>query len=629
MFFSKKKSTYSLNKSRSILHSSYSLYKKKGYALLDSQKAELERLLSSLDQAVLSKDVNQASDLAKETEAFCAAHFKKSSFEFVKEIVIALIFALAIATVVRQTWFELYEIPTGSMRPTFKEKDHVTVTKVAFGINMPLATDHIYFDPDLVQRTSIVVFSADNLPMEDTDSTYFWVFPYKKRYVKRLMGKPGDTIYFYGGKLYGIDKDNKPITELLDSPWLDNIEHIPFVSFQDRIEFVWPSVTYYQMNEPLGKINLKNRGDTSGEVLNGDKWVKDQAMADAKPHNQIETYSDYWGIKNYAMTRLLTKEQVKQYTDFDLSKMEEGTLYLELSHTPSMSRALYNQNAGRIVLLPYKTIIPLKKEHLDRLMDNMYTSRFVVKNGLATLYRLENITFDNNCPKCPEVPDGTYEFYFGKADKIEWAGITSEVPKDSPLYSHDPLNIQKFYNLGIEFHTYFSPQGPIQYNYPHRYAYFRDGDLYLLGVPIVKKDDPILKAFAEQEKKRQEKATNSNPYVAFTDYGPPVNENGEYDIEFIKTFGLKIPEKQYLCLGDNHSRSSDSRVFGFVPEANLQGAPSLIIWPPGDRLGRPPQKPYPIINCPRMIIWSIVALLIAIYYVVKYYRNKRPTFKKI
>ena len=53
--------------------------------------------------------------------------------------------------------------------------------------------------------------------------------------------------------------------------------------------------------------------------------------------------------------------------------------------------------------------------------------------------------------------------------------------------------------------------------------------------------------------------------------------------------GLHIPEKMYLALGDNHAMSLDSRIFGFVPEENLQGTPILLFWPPGERFGVPPQ----------------------------------------
>ena len=44
-------------------------------------------------------------------------------------------------------------------------------------------------------------------------------FPYTKRYIKRCMGKAGDTLYFYGGKIYGFDEEGNDLVELRDNPW--------------------------------------------------------------------------------------------------------------------------------------------------------------------------------------------------------------------------------------------------------------------------------------------------------------------------------------------------------------------------------------------------------------------------
>lgn len=618
----------SLSKSRGILHACYALYQKKGNTLAKDQKEKIESLLEQLDQAVLSNDREKASAFAVESESFSDVHFKKTSFDYFKEVVFALIFALVIATVVRQTWFELYEIPTGSMRPTFKEQDHLTVTKLAYGINCPLATSHLYFDPNLVQRTSIVIFSGDNIHLSDTDSTYFWLFPYKKRYIKRCMGKPGDHLYFYGGQLYGIDRDGNPIPELLNSPWIENIEHIPFLSFEGTPESVKPnSIEFYQMDQAIGKYTLNNSKEIVGEVFNGKSWVTDQPMAQATPHHTIKTYSDFWGMRNYAMTRLLTKKEAETLYPKEMAQLTEGVLYLELRHTPSLTYPKPRIYSYGVFITPYTTLLPLNQEHLDAIMDHMYTARFVVKDQRATRYSLENVSFDAHSPSYPNVQDGTYEFYYGKADRIGWGAIPWALSSENALYQHTPENIQRLYNLGIEFNTHYSPQLGNVY-YPHRYGYFRNGDLYLLGAPILKKTDPELIAFNQREQDREKKSTTVNPYVAFKDYGPPVKD-GQMDAEFIKAFGLKVPEHHYLCLGDNHAMSADSRVFGFVPEENLQGAPSLIIWPPGDRLGPPPQKPYEIFNIPRMIVWSLVLVIFGIWYAYHSWRNKRPVFKKL
>lgn len=191
---------FSLRKSREILHATYAKFTKKKKTLPNEQASSIENDMRSLEQAIDQGDRTKADSLARRLTEMAQQHLKKSPLQFAWELLIAVLIALAIAVVVRQMWFELYEIPTGSMRPSFKEQDHLTVTKTAFGLNVPLATKHFMFEPDLVKRAGVVIFSGDGIALSDTDTKYFGIFPYKKRYVKRLIGKPGDILYFYGEK---------------------------------------------------------------------------------------------------------------------------------------------------------------------------------------------------------------------------------------------------------------------------------------------------------------------------------------------------------------------------------------------------------------------------------------------
>ena len=627
---------YSLRKARHLLKSSYKWYEKKRKTLSSQELQQFESLLKNLDDAVLKEDASEANRWAHQTEEFCDAHFKKGIATYAMEMAVAIVVALVVATLVRQMWFELYEIPTGSMRPTFKEQDHLTVTKTAFGINIPLETNHFFFDPKLVQRTSVVIWSGDKISHLDSDSTFMHIFPYTKRYIKRCMGKPGDTLYFYGGKIYGFDREGHDLMELRDNPWTHRIEHVPFTNFEGRRSFVdeqkakgIPEAIFHHFNLAIGRLRFYNQ-KIKGEIFNGHSWVEDQPEAQKTPHKTLQTYSDFWGIRNYAMVRLLDQDQLEALTPYHASEMEEGLLYLEFRHTPSLSfppPLLSNRFVA--ALKGYSTVMPLQEKHLKALMENLYTCRFIVKNGKATAYRLGSEKITAASPSLPKVPDGTYEFYYGKGVSVGWGGITTALPLDHPLYSADPKNVQRLFNVGIDMNTLVEPHVRNQPYFPNRYAYFREGDLFVMGGVLMEKEDSLLNSFNLRERQKEGASTKEAPYVSFQDYGPPLAKDGSLDKEFMETFGLKIPDQQYLMLGDNHAMSQDSRYFGPIPQANLQGAPSLIIWPPGERWGIPNQKPYPIINIPRMIVWGIAGLIALIWYINHRRNLKKPIFKKL
>ncbi len=620
---------YSLKKSKRILRQAFHLVQKKKRRLPPETLTLLKEALLALQSAILVEKEELADELAKQIESLLHTHLRKTGWEQLKELVFALGFALIVAVAVRQMWFEFYEIPTGSMRPTFKEQDRLVVSKTNFGINMPLQPNEIYFNPDLVESNNIVIFTGENMDIRDVDTMYFYLFPGKKQYVKRLIGKPGDVLYFYGGLIYGIDQQGKDITTILQPEDLAQIDHVPFIDFERKVVMppaptngIYSPVFIYQMDEPVVKLLM-----TPNHQVKGEMKVPSQIHSPGAP--PVADYGDLWGIKNYALVRLLTRDQVKTLTDQDPLTMSEGMLYLEIRHHPTLSSVkLIRDEQGRMrpTFGLSTSILPLDEQHLKEIFHHLYTARFEVKDGIAFRYGSDPAQAAKNIfsPRLPQVPDGVYEFYHGKARQILWQGITKTLPSTHPLYKFDPALVQLLFNLGIEWDTRFSPQVKNQRLFPSRYAYYRFGDLYLMGAPILHKHDVTLAEFLKREDERKVASNPQSPYQPFADMGPPIKADGSLDLDLITQNGLMIPPKMYLVLGDNYAMSSDSRDFGFVPETNLRGGPDFIFWPPGERWGAPNQPGYPFFNLPRTIIWAIAALCILASILYWNKRNRLP-----
>src|SRR6185295_12421217 len=199
------------------------------------------------------------------------------------------------------------------------------------------------------------------------------------------------------------------------------------------------------------------------------------------------------------------------------------------------------------------------------------TSRFIMRNGMALRYTHEVSSERSGIFLASDIPDGTYEFFDGVAYEINDLSYAKALPHEHPIYPHSKELLKKLFNSGIELSAITDPQ-PVSEElltkkrsvklFPARYAYFRDGDFYVIGKPLFEKNNPLLTQFEALEKKRHELI---HDYPAFIDRGKP-------DSATIIADGLRVLEKQYVALGDNHAMSLDSRFFGFVPENNLQGS---------------------------------------------------------
>lgn len=118
---------------------------------------------------------------------------KRSAAAEVVETIKTVVYALAIALVLRVIVFQPFTIPSASMEPNLYEGDYIVVTKWSYGwshhsipFSPPLFKGRIFDRP--AERGDIVVFK---LPSDN-----------RTDYVKRVVGVAGDRIQMKGGALF-------------------------------------------------------------------------------------------------------------------------------------------------------------------------------------------------------------------------------------------------------------------------------------------------------------------------------------------------------------------------------------------------------------------------------------------
>lgn len=119
----------------------------------------------------------------------------------------SIFLAVMLALFIRWIAFEAYVIPSGSMLPSLLIHDHIFVNKFTYGLRVPFSEEWLvrFNDP---KRGEVIVFKYPN-----NKDTF---------YIKRIVGLPGDKIFYESGVLYINDKpmERKPPESNDNLKWL-------------------------------------------------------------------------------------------------------------------------------------------------------------------------------------------------------------------------------------------------------------------------------------------------------------------------------------------------------------------------------------------------------------------------
>lgn len=123
--------------------------------------------------------------------------------------------AVVLASVVMYLFVQAFKIPSGSMRVTFLEGDHLFVNKFIYGFRIPYTHKKI-LDFKTINRGDIVVFQFPSfVPSEEQCGGR----QYGKDFIKRVIGLPGEKVELRNGVVFVNDAKlpDEPYTQYLDS----------------------------------------------------------------------------------------------------------------------------------------------------------------------------------------------------------------------------------------------------------------------------------------------------------------------------------------------------------------------------------------------------------------------------
>ena len=187
--------------------------------------------------------------MRKAASAPSAADKKSGVAQETGEIVKTVVYALAIALVIRTLLFQPYTIPSASEEPNLYQGDYIIVSKWSYGYSRhsilfspPVFNGRIFFHPPT--RGDIIVFKLPSSGHID--------------YIKRLIGLPGDRIQVRAGQLY-----------INDRPLAEHQTGVAQTSDMGDVALV-------RETNPEGRSYLTQVRDHAGQENNTDTYVVPQ-----------------------------------------------------------------------------------------------------------------------------------------------------------------------------------------------------------------------------------------------------------------------------------------------------------------------------------------------------------------
>lgn len=183
-----------LSQTKSLLHNNKSK--------INSEVADiLNKRIGALEGAVSAGNTEDIAIKTEELEVASRDYLSGFTKSKLRQNVEALIFAIALALIIRTFVFQPFKIPSGSMIPTLLVGDHLLVNKFLYGTKIPF-TDNVILPIEKIKRGDVIVFTYPNSERDPSKKGIY--------YIKRVVGLPGDSIDIDGRELY-INGEEVPL----------------------------------------------------------------------------------------------------------------------------------------------------------------------------------------------------------------------------------------------------------------------------------------------------------------------------------------------------------------------------------------------------------------------------------
>lgn len=180
------------SRAKQVLSQTKSLLKKNGSKLKPESVEVLNKKINALEQELSAGNIDEIKANTTDLEAASDDYLSMYAKSKLRQNVEALVFAVALALIIRTFLFQPFKIPSGSMIPTLLVGDHLLVSKFIYGTKIPF-TDKVILPLEDIKRGDVIVFTYPNNEHDPSKNGIY--------YIKRVVGLPGDTIDIDGRDL--------------------------------------------------------------------------------------------------------------------------------------------------------------------------------------------------------------------------------------------------------------------------------------------------------------------------------------------------------------------------------------------------------------------------------------------